>query len=85
MTAGGPIQNGRFQISAERGPVVGTNKIIINASRKTGRKVQAPMSEPGVMTDETVEAIPVRYNAQSTLERTIAVGENNFDFELQSK
>lgn len=85
MTAGGAITNGRFRIESDRGPVVGTNQVRINASAKTGRKVQAPMSEPGVLTDEIVEAVPARFNSKSTLTRELKAGENRLDFELSSR
>ena len=46
-TSGGPIKEGQYSISVDNGPVVGSNRVEIHASKKTGRKVQAPMSEPG--------------------------------------
>ena len=55
----------------------------IQATRKTGRQVQAPLGDPGQLTDEIGEAIPANYNAQSTLERTVTAGANEFDFELK--
>ena len=85
MVAGGIIQNGHYQIAASRGPVVGKNRVAIHASRKTGHKVQSAMAEPGTMTDEIVEAVPLRYNANSTLDRDIAAGKNTLDFELTTQ
>ncbi len=85
LAAGGPIQNGRYAIEKDRGPVVGENRVEIKSVRKTGRQVQAPLADPGRMTDEIVEAVPARYNSQSTLEREVKAGDNQFDFELESR
>jgi hypothetical protein len=84
-SAGGPVRGGRYSIRAEQGPVVGRNRVEIHASRKTGRKVQAPMSDPGVMTDEIAEAVPARYNTQSTQEIDVQPGSNVQDFAMASK
>jgi hypothetical protein len=84
-SAGGTIEDGRYSITAARGPVVGSNRVEIRATKKTGRKVQAPMSDRGVLTDEFVEAVPARYNSQSTLECRVEPGDNNLDFTLTSR
>lgn len=83
--AGGAIENGLYAIDAAKGPVVGTNRVELRASKKTGRKVQMPMAQPGVTTDEVVEAFPDRYNVQSTLVTEIKSGKNVVDYELTSK
>lgn len=84
-TAGGAIKGGQYSITANHGPMIGHNRVEIHASKKTGRKVQAPMSAQGVMTDEVAEAVPDRYNAKSTLTAEVAADKNTFDFELNSK
>jgi hypothetical protein len=85
MVAGGPINNGRYSVSADQGPVVGQNRVEIHSPRKTGRKVPDAFGDPGATMDETAEAIRQRYNAKSTLERDVKPGRNTFDFALQSK
>ena len=80
--AGGSIQNGRYSIARDRGPIVGQNRVEIHASKKTGRQVQAPMAERGVMTDESVEAVPACYNTQSKIVADVKSGSNTFDYEL---
>ncbi len=85
MVAGGPIQGGRYSISAGQGPVVGLNLVKINASRKTGRKVQDAFGDPGKLMDETEEAVPEQYNTKSTLVREVKFGKNVFDFQLNSQ
>ena len=59
------------------------NRIEINAVKKTGRQIPAPPPGNG-MIDELVEAIPNRYNQQSTLQWDIKQGENVIDLELDS-
>jgi hypothetical protein len=80
--AGGTIKGGQYSITAAQGPVVGCNRVEIRASRKSGRKMQMPLADPGVMTDELVEAVPSRYNSQSTLECEMKPGNNSLDFTL---
>ena len=85
MAAGGPIKNGRYSVDKDRGPVIGQNRIEIKSTRTSGKQVQAPLRDPGQMTDEIVEAIPAMYNSQSTLEREVKAVDNQFDFDLQSQ
>lgn len=85
VPTGAAIEKGQYRIAAADGPVVGTNRVEISASRKTGRKIQAAMSDPGKTMDETVEAVPARYNKKSTLEREIKSEKNVLDFELRTK
>lgn len=83
--AGGAIQNGLYTIDDAKGPVVGTNRVELRASKITGRKIPMPMAPSGVMTDEIVEAFPDRYNVQSTLVAEIKPGNNVVDYELTSR
>ena len=86
MVTGGTIKDGKYELTAKDGPVVGTNRVEIRSVRKTGRKVQSPMGDPGSMIDESVEGIPARYNIHSTLEVVIKSGEDNeHNFELKSR
>ena len=81
--AGGSIEGGAYEIGVEKGVVVGKNLVRINAIRKTGKKVKSIMSDE--MVDETEEAVPEKYNTNSTLEKDVQAGENVLDFELTSK
>ena len=77
--AWGKIQAGDYAIPAKTGPSVGTNRVEIRWARKTGRMVPI---DPTI--EETVEAVPVRYNSQSVLQVEIKPGTNQFDFNLNS-
>jgi hypothetical protein len=78
------IAAGRYAVPAGSGPAIGANRVEIRWSRKTGKKV------PGALlasreTDELVEAVPARYNANSELKVEIKPGDNQADFQLKSK
>lgn len=85
MVAGGAIEQGRYSIPAAQGPAVGQNRVEIHASRKTGKKVPDPYGEPGQTMEQSVEAVPQQYNAQSTLVREVKPGNNPLDFDLSTR
>lgn len=82
-TAGGRIENGRYEISRKDGPLVGMNRIEINAFQPTGRQVPKVIGNPeaGLM-DEVIEVIPKKYNVDSTLVREVNTDSNILDFHL---
>lgn len=82
---GGNIEEGQYSIAVAKGPIVGRNRVEIRATRKTGNKVQAPMAERGVLTDEIVEAVPDRYNSNSALKCEVKPGNNKLDFKLSTR
>ena len=82
-SAGASIQGGVFEVPAAGGVVAGKNRVRINANKPTGKKIKSSFSDQ--MLDETEEAIPAKYNAQSTLEADVGAGENELDFDLKSK
>jgi hypothetical protein len=88
--AGGAIVDGRYDIPAAEGPVVGTNRIEIRSVQKTGRIVKSPVAvettgPPIDMVEELEEVVPPRYNRDSTLEFTIKEGDENVnDIPLES-
>ena len=81
--ASGLIVAGRYDIPAARGPNVGTHRVEIHWPKPTGRKVPGftDIGKNGV--DETVEVIPARYNANSTLVAELGPGPNEHDFHLK--
>lgn len=81
---GGMIENGRYRLSQADGPTVGWNKVAIRARRKTGKKVPNVFA-PDQMIDESVDAIPPRFNSASTLKVEIKPGDNTADFEIESQ
>lgn len=83
--AGTQIEKGRYQIAGQNGPAVGWNSVAISTLRKTGRMMEKPMTPPGQMVEEYVEAIPPRFNTESTLKLEVKPGENTADFEALSQ
>lgn len=79
--ASAAILNGVFDIPADRAPTPGKFKVEISWFKKTGNKIAS--ADPGmVAADETKEAIPAKYNRETTLVRELVVGENKLDFKL---
>ncbi|MFO1095380.1 MAG: hypothetical protein U0992_19050 [Planctomycetaceae bacterium] len=80
--SGGPIVNGRYDLAAAEGPVVGTNRVEIRSVQKTGRVVKSPVAvetagPPIDMVEEFQEVVPPRYNRDSQLEFTIHKDKDN--------
>ena len=84
-SAGGPIENGKYRIPRDKGPVVGINQVQLSATRKTGKKIQDPTAKPGVLTDELVEAFPPEYNKSPGVHREIKSGPNVVDFDVKAR
>jgi hypothetical protein len=82
--AGGKIENGHYDISDAKGPVLGHNTVMIRAQEKTGRKIPSPVN-PQIMIDEIFNPVPEKYNFSSELAAEIEPGENMLDFKLESK
>jgi hypothetical protein len=82
---GGIITNGQYDISHERGPIVGRSRIELRASKKTGGKIQDPTGRPGVLTDEYKEMFPSGSNTNSALVREIKDEPNKLDFDIRTK
>ena len=78
------IENGTFSIPAPKGPNLGKYKVEIHWLKRTGRKVASQGDALGIMVDEAVEAIPAKYNTQTTLQVEIVADQNTHDFRLTS-
>ena len=84
-SAGGTIENGRYQIDAS-GVTPGEMIVRISAVRPTGKKIEAgPPEPPGTMVDEVRPYIPAAYNDQSTLKAPVKAGKVTQDFALKSQ
>lgn len=82
-SAGGLIVDGKYDVS-ERGPALGSYRVEIQSSRKTGKKIEAgPPSPPGTMIDEIEMYIPTKYNRESGLTVEVKSGRNEFNFKLE--
>ncbi|MFG0332026.1 MAG: hypothetical protein ACF8TS_01565 [Maioricimonas sp. JB049] len=84
-----PVSQGRFEVEADRGPVVGMHRIEIQSTDDGGYAMDDEdalrrLRESGVKRIDAIR-IPPAYNARSTLmEAVTAAGKNEFRFELNS-
>jgi len=84
-TAGATISNGSYQIQGDNLPPPGAYRVEIRSQKKTGKMIPAGSpAPPGTMVEETVSAIPDKYNKASTLQSEFKTGSNTFDFDLTS-
>jgi len=81
--AAAAIEQGAYAISPQDKLLPGKYRVEISWSKPTGKKV--PSADPGIMTDETREAVPAKYNTASTLTAEITVGNSEKDFALTTK
>lgn len=83
-SAVGRIENGVYDIAAERGPTAGSYSVAITADRPTGRKVRADILGAAT-TDQYEQYVPDAYNAKTTLRAEVADDRDDLDFSLSSK
>jgi len=84
QVAGAAIENGKYAISSAPGAALGTNRVEITWMKKTGKQIPAESpAPPGSLIDETVQAIPPKFNSRSELTVTLTPGHNQCDFTLR--
>lgn len=82
----GVVRNGRFEIPAEEGPMIGTLRVEIRAEQDPG----FPLDDPQAFAQQGVKAlppnrIPPKYNDHSELTvTTTADGPNEFTCRLET-
>jgi hypothetical protein len=80
----GLILDGKYEMKDGAGPVPGKYKVQISWLKKTGRTINtSENNDPEYARDETIEQIPAKYNANTTLEVDIKPGTNTHDFDLK--
>jgi hypothetical protein len=81
---GGVIEQGKFRIPAEKGPVIGgAYKVRIVGMEKTGQK-QVNRDRPNEISDVYRNVIPAEYNSQSKLKVVISEDQpNRLDYALK--
>lgn len=85
-SGGAEIKDGVYAVPKEKGLAAGKYRVEIHAIMKTGKKVEVGSpSPPGTMMDEIKEAIPARYNTNSTLEAEVTGNQEGVDFDLSTK
>ncbi|HEY4262539.1 MAG TPA: hypothetical protein VGM98_20420 [Schlesneria sp.] len=82
-STGGAIKDGKYSISAANGPTYGKYKVQIRWPKKTGKQIEMGSPAPkGTMIDEVAEAIPPKYNTETTLDKEVKSSKEVFDFKL---
>lgn len=85
-----PVENGKYSLSEELGPLVGTHRVEIESRDSGGvamddEQAIQRLKQQGVKRLQVVK-VPAAYNTRSQLTATIkAETENQFDFPLSSK
>lgn len=84
------IQDGRFEVDAKFGPIVGQHRIEIESTDDGGYAMDdeqaiQELRKAGIKKIEVVK-VPAIYNRRSTLQETVTdSGPNEFQFDLSSK
>jgi hypothetical protein len=87
VVAGGPIRDGKFEVSRDQGPTPGGYSVTI-LSGDVGGGALPPGTAPGegVANKPAREKIPAKYNAQTILTAEVKKGgPNTFQFDLKTK
>jgi hypothetical protein len=84
-TTGGQIANGQYLLTGRQAVIAGVYKVEIRATKKSGRKVQKAMGQPGELTDEMVEAVASRFNSASVLTVVVEANPTTADFKVFGK
>lgn len=86
QTAGASITLGEFQVVGNNLPPPGLYRVEIRGQKKTGKQIPAGSpSPPGTMVEETIEAVPAKYNHKSELKQELKTGDNKINFDLTSQ
>lgn len=85
--AGGPIIDGKFEVSEEKGPNAGNYRVQISWMKPTGKQIHD--DDSGEMIDEVKEVIPAKYNGATELTEQVKEASGNdstanqFEFQLE--
>jgi hypothetical protein len=84
-SAGATVEKGAYAIPVALGPMPGNFRVEIHSPKKTGKKSLASSpAPPNTWIEESIEAVPEKYNKQSKLRAEVKPGSNTFDFELKN-
>lgn len=83
-SAAGRIENGKFVLPGDKGPLPGKYLVEIESVQSTGKQVRLPGTS--LQVDETKQVVPEDYNERSQLVIEVTGnGENHFQFELKKE
>jgi hypothetical protein len=78
---GAHVEDGKYKFDKETGPMPGKYKVEVTWLKKTGRKVS---TGDGEVRDEKANALPAKFNVQTTLTAEVKSGSTKMDFPLTS-
>jgi hypothetical protein len=78
------IKDGKYYLATGAGPNLGIYKVMITWAKKTGRQVEVA-GDKGNTVEETVDAIPRKFNALSSEIVEIKSTGNKFDYSIRSE
>lgn len=78
--ANASITAGKYELPENRKLSPGEYQVRLFANVRTGKQIRFE----GQLTDEIVEGAPEKYNEKSELKRTLKLGDNSLDFDIQS-
>jgi hypothetical protein len=85
VATGGPIVDGKYELTGDSGPNIGLHRIEVRAVRKSGRKEQKPFAPAGEMVETDEEAVAEQFNSASTLQLDVRAGEQSHDLAVASR
>jgi len=84
---GGLVREGRYELSGQSAPTVGSYRVSITASpTPTGRMVEDETMPPGTLSPEMIGGnVSPRFSTESTLRIEVVAGDNVADFDVTSE
>ncbi len=83
-SAGGRITAGQLEIAPAKGPLPGEYRILVQATRETGRVVATDPAIPNHREAEIEQYLPARYNSRSELTARLSPDHTHLDLDLVS-
>lgn len=84
---GGLVREGRYELTGQSAPKVGSYRVSIVASpTPTGRMVEDETKPPGTLSPEMIGGVVApRFNTESTLHIEVVAGDNVANFDVTSE
>ena len=85
LPIGAQVEDGRFSVPREDGPIPGNYRVSVYSSKPTGKTYPDP-GDPTMTIEETYETIPPQYNLNSKMNADVQEGgDNSFTFEISGE
>jgi len=74
------INAGQYELTADKGAVVGENIVLISATKVVGKEMA-----DGEEIEKVEQYLPAKYNSETTLSVNVTPGDTEHNFELSTK